>query len=315
MSYKVGLSTIIDNNQDYAFQGGTFTGTLTANGGFNWGDVPVGIMHWYVRNDVSSSIPTGWAHCNGQELSRTTYADLFAVLGTSWGSGDGSTTFNLPDTRNHYIMGDASGSVGAGPHTPQYSHHSHPSNTLAQKVNIPHTHTSTSGNTNVPHNHSVNNSSTNNAPHNHNAATSANNMPHSHNGNTSNNGSHTHQVATVDNSEVEASPNGNQNYGSKNATQRIPEGTQPAGSHSHNVNQTGANAPHSHPLSWPGNAPHSHTANTNAGNGPHSHPLTLGDADTSHGHSTDGTNISPNGTINTGVELDRYLMRLIIKIA
>ena len=73
-------------------------------------------LYWYGLNDVSSSIPTGWAPCNGrQELSRTTYSDLFAVLGTSWGSGDGSTTFNLPDTRNHYIMGDASGSVGDGP--------------------------------------------------------------------------------------------------------------------------------------------------------------------------------------------------------
>ena len=63
-------------------------------------------------------------------ISRTTYSDLFAVIGTDYGAGDGSTTFNLPDTRDHYIMGDASGSVGIGPFAPLISDHSHPSNTL-----------------------------------------------------------------------------------------------------------------------------------------------------------------------------------------
>lgn len=45
------------------------------------------------------SAPTDWLLCFGQAVSRTTYAALFAVLGTTYGSGDGSTTFNLPDLR------------------------------------------------------------------------------------------------------------------------------------------------------------------------------------------------------------------------
>tara|TARA_Y100000589_G_scaffold281218_1_gene278025 strand:+ start:74 stop:1018 length:945 start_codon:yes stop_codon:yes gene_type:complete len=313
MSFKVDSSTIIDNNQDYTFQGGTFTGTLTSNGGFNWGDVPVGLMHWWVKSNVSD-LPSNWLHCNGQAISRTTYSDLFAVIGTTYGSGNGSTTFNLPDTRNHYIMGDVSGSVGAGPHAPKISNHSHPSNTLGQAVNIPHTHTATSGGANSPHTHSANTSNASNAPHTHNAATSAANMPHSHNGSTGNNGSHTHAAGTVPTSEVEASPAGNQNYAAKNVSQLIPEGTRPAGGHSHPVAGTGANAPHGHILPWSGNAPHGHTANINQSNAPHSHSLSVSDANAPHVHNTDVTNNNPVSASNSGVELHSYLMRLIIKV-
>lgn len=51
----------------------------------------------------SKAAPTNWLSCNGQAVSRTTYADLFAVIGTQFGEGDGSTTFNLPDI-NQYRM-------------------------------------------------------------------------------------------------------------------------------------------------------------------------------------------------------------------
>ena len=47
--------------------------------------------------------PTGWLEENGQAISRTTYADLFAVIGTRYGAGDGSTTFNLPDPRGRFL--------------------------------------------------------------------------------------------------------------------------------------------------------------------------------------------------------------------
>jgi len=43
--------------------------------------------------------------CDGRAISRTTYARLFAVIGTTWGAGDGSTTFNLPDGRSEFIQG------------------------------------------------------------------------------------------------------------------------------------------------------------------------------------------------------------------
>ena len=46
-----------------------------------------------------SSIPTGFLNCDGSAVSRETYAALFAIIGTTWGVGDGSTTFNIPDLR------------------------------------------------------------------------------------------------------------------------------------------------------------------------------------------------------------------------
>lgn len=47
--------------------------------------------------------PSGYLECNGQAVSRTTYASLFAVLGVIYGNGDGSTTFNLPDYRGRFL--------------------------------------------------------------------------------------------------------------------------------------------------------------------------------------------------------------------
>lgn len=53
----------------------------------------------------AASIPTGWYACFGQAVSRTTYATLFSLIGTTWGSGDGSTTFNMPDLRGRAMFG------------------------------------------------------------------------------------------------------------------------------------------------------------------------------------------------------------------
>lgn len=52
-----------------------------------------------------SAIPTGWLECNGAAVSRTTYANLFAVIGTTYGAGNGTTTFNVPDLRGQFIRG------------------------------------------------------------------------------------------------------------------------------------------------------------------------------------------------------------------
>ena len=58
---------------------------------------------------AGSTIPAGWLDCDGSAVSRTTYADLFSAIGTTWGVGDGSTTFNLPDFMGRTLIG-----VGAG---------------------------------------------------------------------------------------------------------------------------------------------------------------------------------------------------------
>lgn len=54
---------------------------------------------------AGSTAPTGFLFCDGSAVSRTTFARLFAVIGTTFGSGDGSTTFNLPDLRGRVVAG------------------------------------------------------------------------------------------------------------------------------------------------------------------------------------------------------------------
>lgn len=63
--------------------------------------VPAGSITDY----AGSSAPTGWLLCYGQAVSRTTYATLFTAISTTYGSGDGSTTFNLPDLRGRVTAG------------------------------------------------------------------------------------------------------------------------------------------------------------------------------------------------------------------
>ena len=57
----------------------------------------------------SASVPTGWFLCDGSAVSRTTYSALFAVIGTTYGTGDNTTTFNLPDLLGRVPMGAGSG--------------------------------------------------------------------------------------------------------------------------------------------------------------------------------------------------------------
>ena len=52
-----------------------------------------------------ADIPSGWLFCNGAAVSRTTYADLFAIIAEGFGAGDSSTTFNIPDLRDYFIVG------------------------------------------------------------------------------------------------------------------------------------------------------------------------------------------------------------------
>ena len=72
---------------------------------------PSGIIQTFGSVDA----PNGWLKCEGQAVSRTTYASLFAAIGTTFGSGNGSTTFNLPDMRGYFARGfDAGAGVDPG---------------------------------------------------------------------------------------------------------------------------------------------------------------------------------------------------------
>ncbi len=94
-----------------------------------------------------SSVPSGFLECNGAAVSRTTYSALFAIIGTTYGAGDGSSTFNVPDLQDNVAVGKSptkslastggantvtsTGNVGGSTanatlSTPQLASHSHP---------------------------------------------------------------------------------------------------------------------------------------------------------------------------------------------
>lgn len=79
----------------------SMAGNLTVSGAVS-GAVPVGS----VISFAGSSAPSGWLLLFGQNVSRATFANLFAVIGTTYGAGDGSTTFTLPDLRGRVVAGE-----------------------------------------------------------------------------------------------------------------------------------------------------------------------------------------------------------------
>ena len=75
-------------------------------------EVPAGTMQMFAGN----TIPAGWLLCDGSAVSRADYAKLFSAIGTTWGAGDGSTTFNLPNSIGRFAegAGNAGGYKEAG---------------------------------------------------------------------------------------------------------------------------------------------------------------------------------------------------------
>jgi microcystin-dependent protein len=115
----------------------------------------VGVATYEVMNAVSTrevgemimwplnAIPAKWLVCNGQAVSRADYTELFALLGTFYGSGNGSTTFNLPDFSDRSPMGKGSAQPNIGAKTGNFSH------TLTEAELAGHSH----GITQTPHTH------------------------------------------------------------------------------------------------------------------------------------------------------------------
>lgn len=73
----------------------------TPGGDSGGGGIPAGAMTPWTSNIP----PAGWLICDGQAVSRTTYADLFAIVGITYGAGDGVATFNVPDLRGRTVVG------------------------------------------------------------------------------------------------------------------------------------------------------------------------------------------------------------------
>lgn len=203
---------------------------------------PIGaIVAWPV-----SAVPTRWLECNGQAVSRTTYASLYALIGTTFGSGDNSTTFNLPDYNGYYLVGGSPTNASSGAATatlttsnlPSHSHNLSAYNAHTHTwADAGHTHTNTAHNhTQNAHSHTDSHTHNTNIVHNHTITETAHDheMQHYHRtqGNTGSGGSHTHGVEI---SSGEASYNSplffDQGYPTESATFT----TSSSGSHNHTV--------------------------------------------------------------------------------
>lgn len=149
----------------------------------------LGVSSGDVKMVAGTTAPSGWLLCNGTAVSRTTYASLYAAIGTYYGAGDGSTTFNLPNLQGRVPVGvlssnaafDTPGDTGG-----EYTH------TMTQAELVSHTHTQNAhshGVTDNGHNHSQNSHShgVNDPGHNHGQdAHSHSQVGHSHGPNTLN---------------------------------------------------------------------------------------------------------------------------------
>ena len=98
-----GVLTIQKNGADI----GTFSANQATNETINI-EVPDALPIGSYIQFAGSQAPEGFLVCNGGEISRTTYSKLFAVIGTTYGSGDGSTTFNLPNLTDRFLQGSTS---------------------------------------------------------------------------------------------------------------------------------------------------------------------------------------------------------------
>jgi microcystin-dependent protein len=92
---------------------------------------------------ATATVPDGWLVCDGQAVSRITYADLYGKIGTIWGAGDGSTTFNVPPLQDHFPRHrNASGAAGAVGtlQADQNKSHTHGVSGTTASENATHTH-------------------------------------------------------------------------------------------------------------------------------------------------------------------------------
>ncbi len=291
--YQAGGELLADSEEFLTGKDGTFSGTVSASdfhltGGIQAGlPYPTGTVLWW----PASSAPTGWVQCDGSAISRSTNSVLFALIGTTYGSGDGSTTFNVPTIDdNRFIRGwGSSGGIDPGRtfgslQNADIGNHNHSSG----NADAPHNHTVNSNTNNMPHNHQFSVSGAN-MPHQHNANTGGANAPHSHGGNANNRGSHSHPIYRREN----RSNPGNNYSGHWNTNSPADSGLlSPAGGHTHNVGFANANVPHSHPANVGNtNAPHSHPTSVGNSNAPHNHgnSTTAGASSVDHTHAFNGS--------------------------
>ncbi|MCI5151444.1 MAG: tail fiber protein [Candidatus Electrothrix sp. MAN1_4] len=223
--------------------------------------------------------PEGWLICDGQEVSRQTYALLFSRIGTSFGEGDGEETFTLPDLRDVFVRGwDGEREFGSHQED-QMQGHSHRDGGHSHK------------------------GSTENAGSHEHSGKSGMGGSHSHSGNTSENGRHWHYLDKRGDDSFRATGYFELGSNSPNSHGRIPasgtNGSSWNGYPSY-ITSTDPDGSHTHSLSTNSAGSHYHLLEINSA-GSHSHVLTTASASAnlgwpsaiSHGDPRFGTETRP----------------------
>lgn len=110
-----GINAVVRHN-DAVWQSVITNNTETPSAGLGWRQIsnsstPTGMVSAF----AGSAAPAGWVLCNGAAISRADNAALFTAIGTTYGSGNGTTTFNVPDLRGEFVRGlDAGRGIDAG---------------------------------------------------------------------------------------------------------------------------------------------------------------------------------------------------------
>lgn len=211
-----------------------------------FGERPASLPSGIVLMHAGSSAPSGWLLCDGSAVSRSDYANLFAVIGVSYGAGNGTTTFNLPDLRGRFPVGRAAsgtfatlGSTG-GAETVAL--------TAAQSGTAAHTHAATG------------------------AATAAGG--HAHSGGTSSGGGHGHSASTGGSGSHSHSVNQSYIMSLNTGTAGNGGGTTIVNSGNASSPSTNGGGDHTHSVSVSSGGDHSHSFGTST-DGFHGHSVSI----------------------------------------
>ena len=231
------------------------SGNFQGCDGVSWVTMGSSTPAGQVATYAMTSCPAGWIKANGAAVSRTTYAGLFAAVGTTWGAGDGSTTFTLPDLRGEFVRGlDDGRGVDTG-------------RTIA----------SAQGDDNKSHTHTG--SSSADGSHAHTGTTTTDGW-HGHTGTTDVAGWHNHavnalypwdaNVLTTNDWSTDALL-GTDNSPGGNGFRSAAQGTEANGNHVHNLSIAG-NGSHAHTFTSSTAAAHAHTITVAASGGTETRP-------------------------------------------
>lgn len=272
---------------------------------------------------VNGSVVTMWAVCKGQEISRTTYSALFNIIGTKFGNGNGSSTFNLPDLTNKFIIGSNSDNGTNVEGTTKTSGGN------KNSVLVAHNHdlfSDTQGFDEGAHQHGVQigdsgqlqsagSTNADTGSHSHQVNTSQNPAPHIHQVNVDGVPDHFHSYTFISDAQ------GQQEFGeTEKDGDTKTRNTAPAGGHTHTIQwaQEAQIATHGHSVDIQNTGQHQHAVSVSGGQHDHQGTVT-GSGTHSHAVSTVGKNNSgQDANSETGVNMNLppyyalyYIMRIL----